>query len=118
MVTGLIDLKRVEDLQEQMGMDIFKLLFDRYMDEAEKMIADLSEPSAKNQDVNVLIQEIHKLAGSSAIFGAIEMHKVLNQMEMLGKESDANTFISRLEELNEIWDASKKSYQDHGLLNT
>ena len=38
MVTGLIDLKRVEELKEQMGMDIFKLLFDRYMDEAEKMI--------------------------------------------------------------------------------
>ena len=117
MVTVLIDLKRVEELKEQMGMNIFKLLFDRYMDEAEKMIADLSKPSAKNQDVTVLTQEIHKVAGSSATFGAIEMHKVLNQMEMLGKESDANTFISRLEELNEIWDASKKSYQDEGFLN-
>ena len=117
MVTGLIDLKRVEELKEQMGMDIFKLLFDRYMDEAEKMIADLSKPSAKNQDVTVLIQEIHKVAGSSATFGATEMHKVLNQLEMLGKESDAHTVISRLGELNQIWDASKKSYQDQGLLN-
>ena len=26
MVTGLIDLKKVEELKEQMGMDIFKLL--------------------------------------------------------------------------------------------
>ena len=57
------------------------------------------------------------MAGSSATFGAIEMHKVLNQLEMLGKESDAHTVISRLGELNEIWDASKKSYQDEGLLN-
>ena len=117
IATGRIDLKRVEELKEQMGMDIFKLLFDRYMDEAEKMIADLSKPSAKNQDVTVLIQEIHKVAGSSATFGATEMHKVLNQLEMLGKESDAHTVISRLGELNQIWDASKKSYQDEGLLN-
>ena len=117
MLTGFIDLKRVEELKEQMGMDIFKLLFDRYMDEAEKMIADLSEPSAKNQDVTVLTQEIHKVAGSSATFGATEMHKVLNQLEMLGKASDVHTVISRLGELNEIWDASKKSYQDEGLLN-
>ena len=117
MVKGLIDLKRVEELKEQMGMDIFKLLFDRYMDEAEKTIADLNKPSAKNQDVTVFTQEIHKLAGSSATFGATEMHKVLNQLEMLSKESDAYTVISRLGELNQIWDASKKSYQDEGLLN-
>ena len=117
MVTGLIDLKRVEELKEQIGMDIFKLLFDRYIDEAEKIIADLSEPSAKNQDVTVLIQELHKVAGSSATFGATEMQKVLNQLEMLGKESDALKVISRLGELKEIWDVSKKSYKDQGFLN-
>ena len=98
-------------------MDIFKLLFDRYIDEAEKIIADLSEPSAKNQDVTVLIQELHKVAGSSATFGATEMQKVLNQLEMLGKESDALKVISRLGELKEIWDVSKKSYKDQGFLN-
>ena len=117
MVTAFIDLKRIEELKEQMGMDIFKLLFDRYIDEAEKIIADLSEPSAKNQDVTVLIQELHKVAGSSATFGATEMQKVLNQLEMLGKESDARKVISRLGELKEIWDVSKKSYTDQGFLN-
>ena len=117
-MTFFIDLKRIEELKEQMGMDIFKPLFSCYINETEKMIADLSASSAKNQDVNVLIEEIHKVAGSSATFGATEMQKVLNQLEMLGKESDAYTVISRLGELKEIWDASKKSYQDHGLLNT
>ena len=117
MVTFFIDLKRIEELKEQMGVDIFKPLFARYINEAEKMIVDLSEPSAKNQDVSVLIREIHKVAGSSAAFGATEMQKVLNRLEMLGKESDAYTVVSQLGELKEIWDASKKSYQDEGLLN-
>ena len=117
MVTDFIDVKRIEELKEQMGVDIFKPLFERYINEAEKIIADLSEPYAKNQDVTFLTQELHKVAGSSAIFGATEMQKVLNQLEMLGKESDARKVISRLGELKEIWDVSKKSYTDQGFLN-
>ena len=118
MAKGFIDFARIEELTEQMGIDNFKNLFDRYIIEAETMIAGLSEPSAKNQDVTILIKEIHKVAGSSATFGAIEMQKALNQLEMLGKESDAPTVISRLGELKKTWNASKQSYKDQGLLKT
>ena len=117
MATGFIDFKRIEELKEQMGVDVFKTLFDRYITEAERMIAGLGEPSAKNQDVSDLIKEIHKVAGSSATFGAIEMQKALNQLEVLGKKSDTLTVISRLEDLKEIWSASKQSFRDQGLLN-
>ena len=117
MATGFIDFKRIEELKERMGMDVFKTLFDRYIAEAERMIAGLGEPSAKNQDVSDLIKEIHKVAGSSATFGAMEMQKALNQLEVLGKKSDTLTVISRLEDLKETWSASKQSYRDQGLLN-
>ncbi len=100
-----------------MGTDVFKTLFDRYITEAETMIAGLGEPYAKNLDAADMIKEIHKVAGSSATFGAMEMQKALNQLEVLCKKSDTLTVISRLEELKEIWDSSKLSYQDQGLLN-
>tara|TARA_B100001057_G_scaffold283821_1_gene284192 strand:+ start:381 stop:878 length:498 start_codon:yes stop_codon:yes gene_type:complete len=117
VVTVFIDFKITEELKEQLGIDVFRTLFDCYITETETMISGLSEPSAKNQDVTDLIKEIHKVAGSSATFGALEMHKALNQMEILGKESDAPTVISRLDELKETWNASKQSYRDQELLN-
>ena len=117
MAAGLIDLERIEELKEQIGTDIFKTLFSRYINEVEKMIVGLCETSAKNQDVSYLINEIHKVSGSSATFGAMEMQKILNQFENLCKDGSALMVICRLVELKEIWNASKQSYQDEGLLN-
>ena len=117
MATGFIDLKRIEELKEQIGTDTFKTLFNRYINEVEKMIVGLCETSSKNQDVSYLINEIHKVSGSSATFGAMEMQKILNQLENLCKDGGAPMVSCRLVELKEIWNASKQSYQGEGLLN-
>ncbi len=81
------------------------------------MIEGLCEPSALDSDVTDLIKAIHKVAGSSAALGATEMRKTLNQLEMLGKESDTSTVVSRVGDLKDIWHISKESFKNHGLLN-
>jgi CheY-like chemotaxis protein/nitrogen-specific signal transduction histidine kinase len=117
MSTDIIDLEKIAELKDQLGVDVLKTLLDRLVNETEEMIEGLCAPSALDSDVTDLIKAIHKVAGSSAALGATEMRKTLNQLELLGKESDTPTVVSRVGDLKDIWHISKESLKNHGLLN-
>ncbi len=46
MSTDIIDLEKIAELKDQLGIDVLKTLLDRFVNETEEMIEGLCAPSA------------------------------------------------------------------------
>ena len=51
MSTDIIDLEKIAELKDQLGIDVLKTLLDRFVNETEEMIEGLCAPSALDSDV-------------------------------------------------------------------
>lgn len=110
----LIDFEMLADLQNDLGHERVAGLVAAYIDETDTTLNNIFA-TRDTVAVETLISEIHKLAGSSAMFGAASLGKMLRKLETLGKTNKADKMISEIPKLQELWTDTREAYQNRVL---
>ncbi|MGJ8624916.1 MAG: ATP-binding protein [Yoonia sp.] len=103
--SSVIDLKHVTETKDALGEENFIKLLARFVGEVEELKAWLVSDAA--QDFLEIGARSHKVAGSAAVFGAIELRDTLKGIETAAKLGDQKTIASRTTELGDIWAQTK-----------
>ncbi len=100
-----LDEELLANLIEDLGPEMAPRLLDNFISETDVAVEQfMSEP---NPDDTQLIGEIHKLAGSSALFGTKAFSGLLRELETIGKTDDPAKMRDRLPELRERWESTR-----------
>ena len=99
--TKALDRTQLETLRAEIGRDRADALLARFMTEADRTIADLSRRGPDG--IEDTLAEIHKLAGSAAMFGTTRLCERLREFDEMGKTGRGAEVPERLTELARIW---------------
>ncbi len=97
-----INAAMINELLTDLGEERVKKLLQHYIEEAETILNEIFSTSETASD-HSLISNIHKLAGSSAMFGAQGLAGKLRELETLGKTEKENQMRKEIPELRNIW---------------
>jgi PAS domain S-box-containing protein len=99
----------LDDLRETLGVDQLSSLLDRYAQEVDRTITTLSDPAHNAlPDIAALA---HRLAGSSASMGAMEMRAAFLAIETSAKTDDKQRTDKWIAGLPEIWARTRPMLQ-------
>lgn len=96
-----LDQAQLDTLRAEIGRARADALLARFMDEADRAIAALSRRGSDGIDDT--LAEIHKLAGSAAMFGTTRLYERLRDFDAMGKTGRSAEVPARLAELDGIW---------------
>ena len=113
---NIVDMASIAELQVQLGSHQLKLLLERLSSEINGLITQIRESYQDKANVEDLISEIHKSAGSSAALGINAMKVQLNLMETSAKSGEPENIWIELPRLVSIWRIVQRTLIDHGLL--
>ena len=113
---NIVDMASIAELQVQLGSHQLKLLLERLSSEINGLITQIRESYQDKANVEDLISEIHKSAGSSAALGINAIKVQLNLMETSAKSGEPENIWIELPRLVSIWRTVQKTLIDHGLL--
>ncbi len=99
--TAALDRAQLDTLRTEIGRARADALLARFIIEADAVIADLSRRGPDGIDGT--LSEIHKLAGSAAMFGTTRLYERLREFDEMGKTGRAADVPDRLAELHRIW---------------
>ncbi len=97
-----INAAMINELLTDLGEERVKKLVQHYIEEAESILNEIFSTSETASD-HSLISNIHKLAGSSAMFGAQGLASKLRELETLGKTEKEDQMRKEIPELRSIW---------------
>lgn len=113
---SIVEMGSIAELQVQLGSDQLKQLIERFSSEINELITQIRETYQDRANVEDLISQIHKSAGSSAALGINAMKVQLNLMETSAKSGKPENIWIELPRLVSIWRTVQKTLIDHGLL--
>jgi PAS domain S-box-containing protein len=95
----------LDDLGSTLGVEALETLLDRFAAEVDDTIAFLKEyPNRTPADIAA---RAHRIAGSAATLGAVELRNGLIKVEETAKSGDAQAMENAIAALPAIWDASR-----------
>jgi len=98
----LVSQVHLLEMQQDIGATGFDALFTRFKSEVTTELA-LLDPDAAKTDLTKWAAEIHRLAGSTATFGATGIYNLLAQMETAAKLGNLDGAIAPYSKLQKIW---------------
>jgi HPt (histidine-containing phosphotransfer) domain-containing protein len=99
--TSAVATQNLADLRETLGLERMASVLDRYETEIADAIAALSGPMVGTLDETA--QLAHRLAGSSAALGAVEMRAALVEIENAAKANDPARLRKMIARLAAVW---------------
>jgi PAS domain S-box-containing protein len=102
----LVSKAYLDDLRDTLGEAAVEKLLLRYVSEMETAIAYLKD--YKLHSAEEVSQLAHRIAGSSAALGAIEMRTTLVEIEKAAQNDDHATFEENIAKLQNIWHATQQ----------
>lgn len=99
--TSAVATQYLVDLRETLGVDRLASVLDRYEAEIANVIADLSDPLVGTLEETA--QLAHRLAGSSAALGAVEMRAAFIDIEESAKAKDQMQTREKIARLAGVW---------------
>ncbi|WPZ23615.1 response regulator (plasmid) [Sulfitobacter faviae] len=102
----LVSQSYLSDLRETLGEAAVRKLLLRYVSEMETAIAYLMDH--KLHSAEEVSQLAHRIAGSSAALGAVEMRATLVEIEKAAQTDDDETLEENIAKLPSIWDATQQ----------
>ena len=99
--TSAVATQNLADLRETLGLERMASVLDRYETEIADAIAALSGPTVGTLDETA--QLAHRLAGSSAALGAVEMRAALVEIENAAKANDPARLRKMIARLAAVW---------------
>jgi PAS domain S-box-containing protein len=95
---------QLDDLRDMLGVIALQKLLARFKDDVEQAITLLSaEPTPNPVDVQ---NRAHKIAGSAAYFGAIDLRQALLVVDEAAKKQDHDAMKAAIAALPQVWKTS------------
>ncbi|MGB0905809.1 MAG: Hpt domain-containing protein, partial [Mangrovicoccus sp.] len=98
-----IDEVSLTELEESSGADRLPGLIGAFIRDTDTAIAVLSATDIENHADADVMSVIHRLSGSAALFGAMELHRECYLLEERGKTGSMREVYERLPDLARIW---------------
>lgn len=102
----LVSKAYLDDLRDTLGEAAVEKLLLRYVSEMETAISYLKDH--KQHSAEEISQLAHRIAGSSAALGAVEMRTALVEIEKAAQTDDHATLEKNIAKLQNIWDATQQ----------
>jgi signal transduction histidine kinase/AmiR/NasT family two-component response regulator/HPt (histidine-containing phosphotransfer) domain-containing protein len=107
--TITVENRHLKELQDTLGPEILKPLLERFHNEVEETL-DYLKHSADHTASDVA-KHAHKIAGSAATMGAMELRNGLMAVENAAKKGDAQAISRATKALPDIWKTTQSSLQ-------
>lgn len=101
----IVDQLHSAETRDAVGPAGFEKLIGRFAQEVNALLDWLS--SAAVSDLSEVSAKAHKIAGSAAVFGAVELREILKEIEAAGQSQDAKTVAQLVEKLPAVWQRTK-----------
>ena len=102
----LVDAEHSAETRAALGEQAFAKLKARFAQEVDALIEWLSSDDAR--DMLEIGSRCHKLAGSTAVFGAFGLRDHLRGIERAAKAGDSKLVLSEINRLPSLWKATKQ----------
>lgn len=109
-MTHPINTATLNELSTDLGAERTAGLVQSYIDESETMLNRIFS-TMDSATTEVLVADIHKMAGSSAMFGAEQFAAKLRTLETLGKTGKDTQMREDLPDLREIWKSTRNALE-------
>jgi HPt (histidine-containing phosphotransfer) domain-containing protein len=100
-----IDHAMLGDLSDLLGPDRFRVELESFQDEAAKLIGQIAEARTEG-NISNLQSTAHRLAGACGIFGAMALHRELQELETLCKKGEKHAALAKVDSVEETWEAA------------
>ncbi len=94
-------------MREDLGPDAFDRFAERFVAEADAMLGDLGRSDWAEGDLDTLASQSHRLAGSAAMYGFLELRDVLVNIEMAAKDNDREVLASLAGAASTAWEDAR-----------
>ena len=99
----LIDPDHLAALVGDMGETMTATLLQRFRGDARDSVPRITQQAGASDRADTLAHEVHKLAGSAGIFGAVRLRGLLAEIETACKTGDLDTARARAARLPDLW---------------
>jgi CheY-like chemotaxis protein/HPt (histidine-containing phosphotransfer) domain-containing protein len=99
----------LDDLRETLGVEALNGLLARFVDEVDEALVCFSEHT--NHTLADIAKQAHRIAGSAATLGAVELRGRLLAIETAAKASDTAQLAQEIDALPAIWERSRGHMQ-------
>ncbi len=106
---GLFDPSTVSELRNSIESGKIADLLARFIEEGDAVFTRLTLADPSEQADVSFVDALHRLAGSAAVLGASKLHGALAVLERNLRTGTVDRFGQRLDELGQIWDATRKN---------
>lgn len=103
------DIDPLTSMRADLGEEAFARFLERFRAEGDDMVARLERTGETKDALHDIAQESHRLAGSAAMFGALEMRDVLIEVEMAAKSGEQDELAALIRKTRGVWTRTQKA---------
>ena len=107
---ALLDTEAVRGLLSDLGAERSSKLLNAFLAETDSLVDQFT--TSPDNDDNILIGDIHKLAGSASLFGTLQFSDLLRELEVLGKSGRADEMRTKLSDLPQCWSMTRNALEE------
>jgi PAS domain S-box-containing protein len=93
----------LDEMRDNLGGEVFPKLLERLLSESDALIEELCQDGAPQTPLPELAAQIHKVAGSAAVFGATTFRHALLPLEEAAKAGDIASLSKLTKQLGTVW---------------
>lgn len=113
---NIFNFDRIAEMRENLGPMVLAGLLNRFLKEGDALLQKLSNPEINQEQLFDVIEEVHKVIGSAAVLGAIEIQAKLQNVEMECKLGHSENLWNAVDELGPVWSRVKSSLNKSGFI--
>lgn len=113
---GLVDLATLSELHASLGAAKARDLIARFLKDTDQHLADLTQRARDPSAEVELVSLVHRMTGTSAMFGAARLHRHLTLIEDLCKTGKKTEAVAQVPVLVDLWRQTVAAYLTMGSL--
>lgn len=105
--SSLVDPRHLGDLRDTLGVAAVQTLLERFNNEVQSAI----QIFAGDLPLEDIACHAHRISGSAAALGALELRKTLANIEITAKQNNVDDLSRLIKELSDVWSQTKPLMQ-------
>ena len=102
---SLVDQTHLQELKDTLGEDVLAQLVGRFTEEVDETVTYLT--NSADRPLEEIAQRAHKIAGSAATLGTVDLRAALVAVEVAAKQDDSAGTQAAITGLPDIWAATR-----------